>query len=466
MIPLFALASLAMLSAVLAGPGWGAVLLSVWLVAVVWVAGRAGSRSARAGGGVAGPSARVAFGAGLPVAAALALLLAVSGSGGWPAVAIAAGLFVSATAVVAVIWGAEVVLVKTAHAIRARRRKPGDLRPVQPPADVHGPHRRRGTAIAALVLMAVPLATAALITRDRSMDVRACSDMAPRASQLDAPGLRAFATACRQRAGGSAVTSRRAGDVTVDVYAAEGVDPGPVASEAAGIVAYYLALFGPPATTIAHVHPVRLLGPVRGVAGPGYVLLDAPELTGGLRDCGRFRSSAGVEGRCGSWVLAHELAHLWFPGRVDTGRVDRVAMEGTADYLAFDWWRATFGDTDAERLADELFAGRIGLAPAFAAAHPPAFHFAAGDRKVRAVVYGRGSAAWVAAEREAGRDRVVAVLRALYDRSTHTGQLKVETVLGTAGDVAPEVERTLRLWWRETGFAPVLPRAATPPGPG
>lgn len=115
-----------------------------------------------------------------------------------------------------------------------------------------------------------------------------------------------------------------------------------VSKEAVSLLTHLSAVLGPPPFERITIHPVVISGSVWGMAGRGYLLIDSAELIA-PGECGDFRSRAGTEGTCGLWVLAHELAHEWFPGRaaIET-RSDQVSWEATADHLAWDWWRQRF----------------------------------------------------------------------------------------------------------------------------
>lgn len=80
------------------------------------------------------------------------------------------------------------------------------------------------------------------------------------------------------------------------------------------------------------------------------------------------------------------------------------------------------------------------------------------DREDRALIYGRGSSGWIAAERTAGRDAVVATLREMLVDGRAADRA---AVLEAASRVAPRVAVALREWWTQYDFDPVLP----PEGP-
>ncbi|HET9442269.1 MAG TPA: hypothetical protein VFO65_03030, partial [Acidimicrobiales bacterium] len=201
---------------------------------------------------------------------------------------------------------------------------------------------------------------------------------------------------------------------------------------------------------------------VRGMAGSGYVLIDEAELADPRR-CGAFRRSAGVAGTCGRWVVAHEVAHQWFrwSAFARAGPAYGALWEGTADYLAYSWWRAVAGDDDAADLAGQLFGGRLDLAPGFAATHAPvAVPSGMTDGEGRALVYGRSSVAWLAVERAAGRATTEEVLAAVFTaglRSTATGRALAAEALEAAAAVDAGAAEVLRRWWTAT---PLRPAAA------
>ncbi|HEX2178427.1 MAG TPA: hypothetical protein VHL54_02760 [Actinomycetota bacterium] len=142
--------------------------------------------------------------------------------------------------------------------------------------------------------------------------------------------LRILAEACSQRDGGAA--SERVGHTRIDVYAGNrNADVPAFEGLAVSVVTHLTAVLGPPPVNRITVSPVAIPGPVRGMAGPGYLLIDSAELVSPPAWSG-FRSSAGTEGTCRAWVLAHEMAHEWFPGTAALGPPsDEVAWEATAD---------------------------------------------------------------------------------------------------------------------------------------
>lgn len=97
--------------------------------------------------------------------------------------------------------------------------------------------------------------------------------------------------------------------------------------DAVSIVSHYRSLLGDPSPMTISLSAVTVNGPVRAKAGPGFVLVEPEELRE-PHDCATFRGSGGVDGRCGAWVLAHEIAHQWFAWTLRMGGPrDRVATE-------------------------------------------------------------------------------------------------------------------------------------------
>lgn len=64
------------------------------------------------------------------------------------------------------------------------------------------------------------------------------------------------------------------------------------------------------------------------------------------------------------------MAISYFRPRVDLD-LGGVELAASALALASSWWRATNGVDDADRLAFELFEGRLALARRFATTHVP-----------------------------------------------------------------------------------------------
>ena len=214
--------------------------------------------------------------------------------------------------------------------------------------------------------------------------------------------------------------------------------------------AWYDGLLGESTWPVFAVAVVPIPGPVRGAAGHGVVIVDPQEVES-LDDCDEFRQSAGVDGTCGRWVLAHEVAHQWFgPGpRARPG--DRLVWESIADYLALDWWRDTYGAADHARLVDELLVGRMDLDPAAVLTTTPSSFDRGDDLAERAVLRGRGSMAWIAAERAAGRAQVGRVLREVLAAG---GPLTIDRVRGDRRRGRLDEALTLVRWWLDPTFDP------------
>ena len=130
---------------------------------------------------------------------------------------------------------------------------------------------------------------------------------------------RELAAACDLQLDGGPVISSQGGGVAISYFRPRpDLDPHGV-ELAASALAHYREVLGPSAVISVSVLPVRLAGGVRGAAGPGYVLVHPAELVD-PGACASFRRTAGVDGRCGAWVLAHELAHQWFRWTARTSR--------------------------------------------------------------------------------------------------------------------------------------------------
>ncbi|HYN98603.1 MAG TPA: hypothetical protein VEU28_02910 [Actinomycetota bacterium] len=432
--------ALALTVCVLLGLGWGGVAFGVWLLAYIRLLVRSGRRAVAAGRTLLLGSGVVALVAGAPLLAAGAYLAPSVVNPGSPLVA----LGVLALAVVAGWFGVVVVLL-------VRRRRGGGTASLEG----HGGRPRTILAVGAVtaLLFSMPLGAEAASRRSLEDRIRRCPGMAPQLPGASRWMLRILAEACSQ----TAAQAHRPGEQLV-VHAGSGeVDFNAVAAAAQSMVDHFTAHLGPSPLAQIAVHPVAIPGAIRGMAGPGYLLIDQEELAS-PEDCGAFRSSAGTDGVCGVWVLAHEMAHEWFPGAADLGpSADEVAWEGTADYLAWDWWRQEYGDADASRLREELFEGRIALAPEFAASNAPGYRPPdLTSAQSRALVYGRGSLAWVAAEAEAGREGIRAVLRSALE-GMDDGALTVGSIL-RAAEQFPEVAEVLESWWMDASFEPEFGR--------
>lgn len=421
------------------GSPWSVVAIGLWFPVYLAVVYRVGRQRTAAGGSAARSTLGPALALGVPLLSAFAALAFTERILGFVHSAVALG----ATAVAVAGGWLGVVLV-----LRRRAKKRGALVSAATP--------RPRTVLAAWLaaaLFAIPFAAGAAARGALEDRIAPCDEMAPQVPGAPRHMLNILAEACSQRDGDAEVFN--AGGVRVETYAGRrDADPAPVGEDAVSVLAHLSGVLGAPAFDRISIHPVAIPGSVRGMAGPGYLLIDSAELIA-PRECGEFRSSAGTRGTCGSWVLAHELAHEWFPGRAGLGpRSEQVAWEATVDYLAWDWWRSRFGEADAGKLRKDLFHGRMRLAPGFAASNAPG-----GpprnltDSQGRALIYGRGPLAWVAAEERAGREAVRTVLRRSLPREDEV--MSVEKIL-KAADAMPEVSEVLNRWWLDP-FDPGVP---------
>lgn len=424
---------------VLVGLGWGALAASFWLAVYIGFVGRSGLRGVASGRSLLRGSLVAGPVAGVPFLAAATYLAPAVVNPGRPLIA----LGILAMAVLGG-WIGAVVFIS----VRLRRR--GSLRP----SEKDGRSGRRIVTAGAVtaVFFSVPLFADAASRSALEDRIRPCGEMSPQLPGASRWMLRILAEACTQTTG-----QARRPTAQLVVYAGRGgFDVNEAAAAAESIATHLTDHLGPSPFEQIAVHTVAIPGSIRGMAGPGYLLIDREELVS-PQDCEAFRSSAGTDGVCGVWVLAHEMAHEWFPGSANLGLpADEVAWEGTADYLAWDWWRQEYGDADASRLRAELFEGRVGLAPRFAASNapgnPPSILTSS---QSRALIYGRGSLGWVAAEEQAGRESVRAVLRSTLER-TSGGTLTVGSILRTA-EQYPDVAAVLESWWLDRSFEPTLP---------
>lgn len=331
-----------------------------------------------------------------------------------------------------------------------RRRRP------QRTAAAAGSGLRRWVSwVSTLVVVAVLLTVDGVQDAQLRRHIEPCPELRGEAEGATRDFVRMLGSACDVW---NAVepTEQEASGVHVAVYASEALSP-EVPADVAAIVDHHVTLLGRPRYSDVAVLAVEMAGPVRGRAGLGFVLIDPQELRR-PRQCSLFRSSAGTQGTCGSWVVAHELAHQWFSASsyVDAPSFRGVVWEGTADYLAFDWWRERHGAADAERLVAELFDGRMGLARDFAAAHAPSHPPSGmGDSEERALIYGKASASWIALERVVGIELTHQVLRAVFDAGRRPAPT-LEVALAAASRVDPRAGLILRQWWTATTFEPRL----------
>ncbi len=382
--------------------------------------------------------------AGLPMSMAVAALVARRGASAVGlAIAVATGVGLLS------LWGALVVVD-----LLVRRQSPPPRRPRAPRGR---PGRIALAAALAVPVVAVPVGADAVMEARLLDRLRKCPFALGVAPEHQTRQLRKeLAAACDLAAGGP-MARRTVDDMVLSLYRGRHrLDPVAI-DDAASALAHYRSLLGPPQREAVAVLPVRIAGPVRGVAGPAFVIVDEPEMAR-WRDCRRFRQSAGVEGRCGSWVVAHELGHQWF--RWSAYRLSPpfwpVVWEGTSDYLAFDWWRSQFGEEDARALGAQLFDGRMALDRLFAATHVPTeppHHMS--DLQGRALVYGRASASWLAVEHAVGAEGARRALRAVYEAGLEPSP-SLEAVLVRVEGVEPKAAEILRVWWTQRGFDPRL----------
>lgn len=308
---------------------------------------------------------------------------------------------------------------------------------------------RVGTS--AVLLVTLPAGADHYLERRLVSGIRQCEEMAPFAAPAPRTLQRTLADGCAVWRRGELAAAPDPDVLPVNVHGKGGVST-EVAEDAESAAAYYRSLLGPPAVEEIAVLAVDIPGPVRGMAGPGYLLIDAEELHH-PRDCAAFRASAGVRGRCGRWVVAHELAHQWFRWTAfDRGLMANAALvEGPSDYLAYRWWRETAGGPDSARLALELVGGRLDLARWFAENHSPEVTpEGMSDSEERALVYGRATAAWLAVEVAVGPERAAEALRTVFTAGRSSSHL--DTVLEAVERSDPRAAEVLRAWWTSSPF--------------
>ena len=438
------LTAAALAGGVLLGGWWWAISALVWLAATSAAVVSLPAQGLRAR---AASSATLVAAVGIPLCIGLGLLAHQRGR---PFAAVAVTGLVAAGLV-----GAWAVLLPVAARVHQAPPRPA------PPVAARPRRLLPGVAIAvagAAVAAAVPVGVDRLVAARLADRVARCPAMKAYAGG-DAPlgQRRELAEACDLQLAGGPVTSSQGGGLAISYFRPrEDLDPRG-ADLAASALAHFREVLGPSAVTAVSILPVRLAGGVRGVAGPGYVLVHPAELVDPVA-CTSFRRTAGVDGRCGAWVLAHELAHQWFrwTSYVEARDALPVLIEGTADYLAYSWWRATYGVEDADRLALELFDGRLALARPFATTHAPvAPPRGMSDREGRALVYGRPSAGWVAVERTVGVAATQQALRAIHEAGREANPT-IDDVLDAVAAAVPDAAPVLERWWRDTTFEPRL----------
>ncbi len=205
--------------------------------------------------------------------------------------------------------------------------------------------------------------------------------------------------------------------------------------------AAYLALLDErlgvlPWTTV-DVVAVPILPGAAGMEFPGMVWID-PDVW------------PADDAQLGSYVLAHEVGHQWFHAVVGNGSLSApVVDEATAQYVSYLLFADRFGEDAAAALDARSITGRGARAVADGIPdETPALALDefTSSRSYGAAVYGRGGAAWIEAERAAGRDAVVAVLRALV--AAHgLGEADVSDVLAVAARVDATVADVLADGW-------------------
>jgi hypothetical protein len=422
------------------GRPWSVLAVVVWYPVYLVAVYRAGLQRMAAGRGAVRSTLVPALALGLPLLSAFAALAFTQRILSFVHSALALG------ATAAVVAGG---CLGVALVVRRRARKRAAASPSSAP-------RPRTVLVAWLAAapFAIPFAAGAFARGALEAQIAPCDEMAPQVPGAPRHMLNILAEACSQRDGEAVLLNT--GGVRVETYAGKrNADVAAVSEDAVSVLTHLSGVLGAPAFDRITIHPVAIPGSVRGMAGPGYLLIDSAELIA-PRECGEFRSSAGTRGTCGTWVLAHELAHEWFPGRAGLGPPsEQVAWEATVDYLAWDWWRSRFGEADGEKLQEDLFHGRMRLAPRFAAAHAPGRPPRnLTDSQGRALIYGRGPLGWVAAEERAGRETVRTVLRRSLPREDEV--MTVGKFL-EAAEAVPQVSEVLNRWWLDPNFEPGVP---------
>ena len=237
------------------------------------------------------------------------------------------------------------------------------------------------------------------------------------------------------------VHTEAAGRLTVNAVMPAGAFPEAInqqaLTESVASVEVFAEAFGPLAWREFDVVAAPLLEGAAGMEFPGLVIIDTE-----IYDA--------LEGRLGTYVIAHEAAHQWFHALVGNSSLDSpVIDESVAQYLSVLFYAAAYGEEAGERFAQSALRDRYaGARRGGLEDEPPAqpLEEFAGDHAYGPLVYARAPLAWLEAEERLGRGAVVRFLAQIVDRYG-LDHLSDDELLDTATEFDPELGEVLERYW-------------------
>ena len=207
--------------------------------------------------------------------------------------------------------------------------------------------------------------------------------------------------------------------------------------ESTGSVEVFAEVLGPVAWREFDVVAAHLLEGAAGMEFPGLVIIDLDVY-------------AALSGRFGTYVIAHEAAHQWFHALVGNSSLDSpVIDESLAQYLGVLFYAEAFGEDAADQLARSAIRDRYaGARQRGLEDEPPAqpLEEFEGDAAYGPLVYARAPLAWLAAEEQLGRDRLLAFLAELVDRYA-LDHVSDDELLDDATAFDPDLGEILQRYW-------------------